>query len=75
MTHHFQPCGSEQCNMITPLSFATGPSLNEAERQPGKSNQYENNHRGQQMLKGLYITMTVNRASMICGLGSVVIHQ
>jgi len=75
MIHHFQSRESEQCNIVTPLGFATGPILNQAERQPTKSNQDENNYRRQQMLNGQYITMSVNGASTICGLASTVIHQ
>jgi len=57
-----------------PLGFATGPSLNHAERQQMKSNQDENNYRWQQMMNGQYIEISVNRASTICGLVSTVIH-
>jgi len=60
--------------MITPLGFATGPSLNQAERHSIKSNQDENNYRQQQMLNGQYIKISVNGASTICGLVSTVIH-
>jgi hypothetical protein len=48
--------------MITPLGFSTGLSLNQAESQPVKSNQDENNHRLQQMLNGKYNKMSVNGA-------------
>jgi hypothetical protein len=58
-----------------PLGFATGPSLNNAERQPIKSNQDENNYRWQQMMNGQYIKMIVKGAPTICGLVSTVIHQ
>jgi len=75
MIHHFQLCESEQCKIITPLGFATGPSLNQAERQPVKSNHDENNYGRQQMLNGQYIKISVNRASTICGLVSTVIHR
>jgi len=61
--------------MITLLGFATGPSLNQAERQSIKSNHDEYNYRRQQMLNGQYIKMSVNGASTICGLASTVIHQ
>jgi hypothetical protein len=61
--------------MIMPLSFATGPSLNQAERPPIKSNHDENTYGRQQMLNGQYIKMSVNGASMICGHLSTVIHQ
>jgi len=61
--------------MITPLGFATGPSLNQAERQSIKSNQDEYNYRRQQMLNGQYVKMSVNGASTIFGLVSMVIHQ
>jgi len=61
--------------MIMPLGFATGPSLNQAEKQPIKSNQDEYNYRRQQMLNGQYIKMSVNGASTICGLVSTVIHH
>jgi len=40
--------------MITPFGFGTGPRLNQAERQPIKSNQDENNYGWQQMLNGQY---------------------
>jgi len=73
--HHFYSCESEQCNIVTPLGFAAGLSLNQAERQPIQSNQDENNYRRQPMLNGRYIEMSVNRASTICGLVSTVIHQ
>jgi len=60
---------------MTPLGFATGLSLNQAESQPVQSNQDENNYGRQQMMSGQYIKMSVNRASTICGLVSMVIHQ
>jgi hypothetical protein len=60
---------------MTPLGFATGLSLNQAESQPVQSNQDENNYGRQQMMNGQYIKMSVNGASMICGLVSTVIHQ
>jgi len=75
MIHHFSSCESEQCKIITPLSFATGLSLNQAERQPIKSNQDENNYRQQQMLNGQYIKMSINGASTMCGLVSMVIYH
>jgi len=61
--------------MITLLGFATGPSLNQAERQLIRSNQDEYNYRRQQMMNGEYIKMSVNGASTIFGLVSTVIHQ
>jgi hypothetical protein len=61
--------------IITLLGFATGLSLNQAESQPVHSNQDENNYGRQQMLNGKYLEMSVNRASMICGLASTEIHQ
>jgi len=60
---------------MTPLGFATGLSLNQAESQPVQSNQDENNYGRQQMMNGQYIKMTINGASTICGLESTVIHQ
>jgi len=57
------------------LSFATGPSLNQVERQPIKSNQDQNNYPRQQMLNEQYIKKSVNGASTIHGLVSTVIHQ
>jgi len=60
---------------MTPLGFATGLSLNQAERQLLQSNQDENNCGRQQMMNGQCITMSVNGASKICGLVSTVIHQ
>jgi len=60
---------------MTPLGFATGLSLNQAESQPVQSNQDENNSGWQQMMIGQYIKMSVNGASTICGLVSTVIHQ
>jgi len=57
------------------LGFATGPSLNQVERQPIKSNQDENNYRRQKMLDGQYIKMSVNGASTIYGIVRTVIHQ
>jgi len=59
---------------VTPLGFATGLSLNQAERQPVQSNQDENDHGWQQILNEQYIKMKVNGASTICGLVSMVIH-
>jgi hypothetical protein len=60
---------------MTPLGFATGLSLNQAESQPVQSNQDENNYGRQQMMNGQYIKMSVNGASTICGLVSTVIHH
>jgi len=60
---------------MTPLGFATGLSLNQAESQPVQSNQNENNYGRQQMMNGEYNKMSVIGASMICGLVSTVIHQ
>jgi hypothetical protein len=60
---------------MMPLGFATGLSLHQAERQPIVSNQDENNYRQQSMLNGQYIEMSINGASTICGLVSMVIHQ
>jgi hypothetical protein len=60
---------------MTPLGFATGLSLNQAESQPAQSNQDENNYGRQQMMNGQYIKMSVNGASTICGHVSTVIHQ
>jgi hypothetical protein len=59
---------------MTPLGFATGLSLHQAESQPVQSNQDENNYGRQQMLNGQYIKMSVNGASTICGLVSRVIN-
>jgi hypothetical protein len=61
--------------MITPLGCATGPSLNQAERLPRKSNQDENTYGRQQMFNGQYITMSINGASTIYGHVNTVIHQ
>jgi len=61
--------------MITQLGFATGPRLNQAERQSIKSNQDEYNYRRQQMLNGQFIKMSVNGALTISGLVSTVIRQ
>jgi len=61
--------------MITPLGFATAPSLNRAERQSTKPNRDGYNYRRQQMLNGQYVKMSFNGASTICGLVSMVIHQ
>jgi hypothetical protein len=60
---------------MTLIGFATGLSLNQAESQPVQSNQDENNYGQQQMMNGQYIKMSVNGASMICGLVSTLIHQ
>jgi hypothetical protein len=60
---------------MTPLGFATGLSLNQAESQPAQSNQDEHNYGRQQMMNGQYIKMSVNGASTICGFVSTVIHQ
>jgi len=60
---------------MTPLGFATGLSLNQAESQPVQSNQDENDYGRQQMVNGQYIKMSVNGASTICGVVSTVIHQ
>jgi len=75
MKHHFQSFSSEQCMIFTPLGIATGPSLNEVESQPGKSNLDENNYRLQQMLNGQYMQTRVKRASRICGHVITLIHQ
>jgi hypothetical protein len=75
MIHHFLGCESEQCKKMTPLGFATGLRLNQADSQPGQSNQDENNYARQQMMNGRYIKMSVNEASTICGLVSTIIHQ
>jgi hypothetical protein len=56
--------------MITPLGFATGPSLNHAERLPIKSKKNENTDGRQQMFKGKYIKMSVNGASTIFSFAS-----
>jgi hypothetical protein len=48
---------------MTPLGFATGLSLNQAESQLVQSNQDENNYGRQQMMNGQYIKMSVNGAS------------
>jgi hypothetical protein len=61
--------------MITPLGFATGPSLHQAEKLPIKSNQDENTDGRQQMFNGQYFKMIVNGASTICGHVNMVIHQ
>ena len=60
---------------MTPLGFATGLSLNQAESQPVQANQDENNYARQQMMNGQYIKMSVNGESTICGRVSMVIHQ
>jgi len=60
---------------MTPLGFATGLSLNQAEIQTVQSNQDEKNYGRQQMMNGQYIKMSVNGASTICGHVSTVIHQ
>jgi hypothetical protein len=75
MIHHFLSCECEQCKIIMPLGFATGLCLNQAESQPIQSNQDENNYRWQQLLNGQYINMSINGASTICGLVSMVIHK
>jgi hypothetical protein len=56
-----------------PLGFATGPSLNHAERQTVESNQDAHNYRRQQLLNGQYVKMSVPGASTICGLVNPVI--
>jgi hypothetical protein len=61
--------------MITPLCFATGPSLNQAETLSITSNQDENTYGRQQMFQGQYINKSVNGASTICGHVHMVIHQ
>jgi hypothetical protein len=45
---------------MTPLGFATGFSLNQAESQPVQSNQDETNYGWQQMMNGQYIKISVN---------------
>jgi len=60
---------------MTPLGFATGLSLNQAESQPVQSNQDENKYGRQKMMNGQYIKLSVNGASTIGGLVSTVIHQ
>jgi len=47
---------------MTPLGFATGSSLNQAQSQPVQSNQDENNYGLQQTKNGQYIKMSVNGA-------------
>jgi len=74
-THQFYSCVSEQCNNITALGFATGPSLNLAERLPISLNHDENYCRWQQILNGEYSKMCVNGASIICGPVSTAIKQ
>ena len=68
-------CESEQCNNVTALGCVTRPSLNLAERQPICSNHDENYDPWQQMLNEQYIKMSVNGASTICGVVSMVIKQ
>jgi len=75
MIHHFYWYKSEQCKMMTPLGFATGLSLKQAESQPAQSNQDEYNYGRQEVMNGQYIKMSVNEASTICGLVSRIIHQ
>jgi hypothetical protein len=75
MKHHFSSAESEQFNMITPLAFATGLSLNQAGRLPIQSNPDDTAYGRQQMLKEQYIKMSINRASTICGHANMVIHQ
>jgi hypothetical protein len=53
--------------MIAPFASATEPSLNQAERQPIKSNLDENPYERQQMFNAQYIKMSANGASTICG--------
>jgi len=74
-TYHLSSCESEQRKNVIALGFATGQSLNLAERHPVGSNHDENYYRLQQMLNGQYIKMRVNGASTICSLASTVIHQ
>jgi hypothetical protein len=59
---------------MTPVGFATGLSLNQAECQLVQSNQDENNYGRQQMLNEQSIKMSVNRVSTIGGLVGTVIH-
>jgi hypothetical protein len=66
---------SEQCKNVTALSFATGPSLNLAERLPLSSNHDENYGQWQQMLNGQYRKMSINGASKIWGHVSSQIEQ
>jgi hypothetical protein len=61
--------------MITPLGFATGPSLNQAEKLPIKSNQDENTYGRQPMFNGQYIKMSVKGPSTIYSYVNMVIHQ
>jgi hypothetical protein len=61
--------------MIMPLGFTTGPTLNQVERLPIKSNQDENTYGQYQMFNGQYIKMNVNGASTIYGHVNMVIHQ
>jgi hypothetical protein len=56
--------------MIMLLGFATGPSLNHAERLPIKSKKDENTYGLHQMFNGQYIKMSVNGASTIFSLAS-----
>ena len=66
---------SEHHKIITPLGFATGPSLNRTERQPIRPNHDENNPGRQQMMNGQYIKLSINGPSMICCLASTVFYQ
>jgi len=60
---------------MTPLGFATGLSLNQAESQLVQSNHDANNYGRLQMMNGQYIKISVNGVSTIRGLVSSVIHQ
>jgi len=63
---------TEQCKNITRLGFATWPSLNLSETQPRGSKHYENNYQWQQMLNEQSITLSINGASRMFGLVSMV---
>jgi hypothetical protein len=53
-------CVSEQWKIVFLLGFTTGPSLNDAERQPITASQDEINYQQQQMLNGQYHKIIIN---------------
>ena len=73
--HKFQSCESKQCKNVTALGFVTRPRLNLVESLPLYWNHDENYDRWQQMLKGQYIKINVNRRATMCGFVCMVIIQ
>jgi len=73
--HKLWLCESEQCQIVTALGFATGPTLNRSERQSLTSNHDLNCYEWQWMLIGQCVKMSLYGASTICSCVSTVINQ